>query len=244
MMQLRDILLIGANSARTKAYLQILGQNGLLPVHTFIMANEAMQVQMNKDSKAFSESEHAVQQEQPVFFNIDEPVLYTLNKYNMNYSFITTDTINSELVTHVLKDREEHYLIYSGFGGQILKKPILSMGKKFIHIHPGVVPDYRGSTTIYYSLLKEGRIGASAIFLDEKIDCGPLLKTKWFDLPGDLPDLDYIFDPYVRASLLVEVIQEYLIFNEFRYISQSNHRGETYYITHPVLKHIAILSLR
>ena len=47
----------------------------------------------------------------------------------------------------------------------LLKEKILDTGKKFLHIHGGYLPDYKGSTTNYYSLINENTIGASAIFL-------------------------------------------------------------------------------
>ena len=46
---------------------------------------------------------------------------------------------------------------------QILRK-ILSLEKYYLHIHGGPLPQYRGSTTKYYSLLKSNTVGASAIF--------------------------------------------------------------------------------
>ena len=41
----------------------------------------------------------------------------------------------------------------------------LNIEKKFLHVHGGYLPDYKGSTTNYYSLINENTIGASAIFL-------------------------------------------------------------------------------
>ena len=43
-----------------------------------------------------------------------------------------------------------------------------------MHSHTGKLPDYKGSTTVYYSLLKEGKIWWH-FFLNEK-----LIKADWF----------------------------------------------------------------
>ena len=51
---------------------------------------------------------------------------------------------------------------------------------KFLHIHGGYVPAFKGSTTNYYSLLAEGQLGASAIFLTEDLDSGPKLHRQKF----------------------------------------------------------------
>ncbi|MEH7525820.1 hypothetical protein V7149_21500, partial [Bacillus sp. JJ1503] len=91
--------------------------------------------------------------------------------------------------------------------------------------------------------LSEGNFGASAIFLNERIDEGPVLAKKMYDVPINIPDVDYIYDPYIRADLLVEVLSRYKKMGTFQIEETKNpYEGETYFIIHPVLKHIAILS--
>ena len=57
-----------------------------------------------------------------------------------------------------LKEAGPEIIIYSGYGGVILKEKVLSQGKKFLHVHGGFLPQYKGSTTNYYSILNEGYI--------------------------------------------------------------------------------------
>jgi methionyl-tRNA formyltransferase len=241
MNELTDIIMLGANTARTKAYLQHLARSGNIPSQVLIMSMEPQiliaeaeeyRIACGSSISKLSES-----------FEIDEPVMYTLISNEIPYRFILTDSVNSPETIEAISIINASYVIYSGFGGQILKSDVLSLGKRFLHVHPGVVPYYRGSTTIYYSLLKEGAIGASAIFLDEKLDCGALLKTKWYDFSDQKHDFDYIVDPLIRASLLVEVIEQYKNKGYFETEAQDESVGETYYIIHPVLKHIAMMSL-
>jgi methionyl-tRNA formyltransferase len=233
----KNFVLLGANTARTKAYLQFLTRTGNIPAHVFIMTLDPKS--LIEESNNFRSSSSAPLTED---FLLEEPILYTLQSYGVSYQFVATESVNSLETIEALNQNDALYVIYSGFGGQIVKSDVLSLGKKFLHVHPGVVPYYRGSTTIYYSLLKEGAIGASAIFLEDKLDCGALLKTKWFDLSKLESDVDYKVDPYIRATLLVEVIEEYKIRGYFETETQIENKGETYYIIHPVLKHIAMLS--
>lgn len=172
------------------------------------------------------------------YFNVDISVEDLLIKHNINYLVLQTKDINSDLVTDCLKNRRENYFIYSGIGGAILKKEILSIGKYFLHMHSGSVPDYKGSTTLYYSILNENKCAVSAFFLKEEIDTGQPIKIKYYDLPDSGLLIDYIYDPYIRADLLVEVIKEYLIHNKFKASELPAKSEETYFIIHPVLKHI------
>ena len=83
--------------------------------------------------------------------------------------------INSKIVINEVSKITTNYIVYSGPGGTILRKDILSQGKEFIHVHPGWLPKYRGSTTIYYSMLISFEVGASIILFKEGIDEGPIL---------------------------------------------------------------------
>ena len=113
--------------------------------------------------------------------------------------------------------------------------------KKFLHVHGGFLPDYKGSTTNYYSLIDENTIGASSIFLNEDIDSGPLLIRKKFKPPKDKMQLDHLYDSEARAEVLIETLRNY-VESEIFETNKNIENGETYFIIHPVLKHISILS--
>ena len=134
----------------------------------------------------------------------------------------------------------EDTIIYSGYGGVIVKPSVLNLGKNFLHIHGGYLPDYKGSTTNYYSFLEVNKCGASAIFLEPEIDCGPVLKRKWFKAPDNLEDLDYFYDSALRADVLLDVIKEYNTTGEWNFELKDNKGGETFYIIHPFLKHVSL----
>ena len=114
------------------------------------------------------------------------------------------------------------------------------MKKKFLHIHAGKLPHYRGSTTIYYSILEANRVAATAIFLNEGIDTGDIICLKEYKLNFDPKLIDLVFDPLLRADVLVAAIK--LLFNKQDFTKKQNIScGEDYFIIHPVLKHLAIL---
>ena len=63
-------------------------------------------------------------------------------------------------------------------------------------------------------------------------------------MPGKEIDIDYIYDPYIRSELLGDVMNDYVKAGKFSIHRQIKQSGETYYIIHPVLKHIAILKCK
>ena len=176
-------------------------------------------------------------------FDLGSDFVQLLEEAGLDFEIIPSIKVNSCEVIEALKTRPEQYFIYSGPGGVILRKEILNIGKKFLHVHPGRVPDFRGSTTVYYQLLSEGTCSASAIFLSESIDTGPLLGSGTFKVPKGV-DLDYEFDPEIRSRVLINVIKEYARSGCFTQIEQCADSGETYFIMHPVLRHIAKLMIQ
>ena len=84
-------------------------------------------------------------------------------------------------------------------------------------------------------------IGASSIFLTKEIDSGPILLRKKFDVPINKVDIDHIYDSEVRSQVLIETLDNYIDNGHFKIAVENNIGGETFYIIHPILKHIAIL---
>ena len=173
--------------------------------------------------------------------NLLEPIQVTLEKSSIEFEQLETTKIHDPAVIASICDRPESTFIYSGYGGIILRKELFLTGKKFLHVHGGYLPNYKGSTTNYYSLIVDNCIGASSIFLNEVIDSGPMLRRNTFPPPEDRVQIDHKYDSAARAKVLIETLQEYQNSGEFQ-CKEDLEKGETYFIIHPILKHIAILA--
>jgi methionyl-tRNA formyltransferase len=154
---------------------------------------------------------------------------------------IEKNTINDPMCVQWLVDCAPSLVIYSGYGGELVQSDLLKCGAPLLHMHAGWLPDYRGSTTVYYSLLIENSVGVSAITLTEEIDSGPIVARKRYPPPPVGLDIDYYYDSAVRADLLVDVISEYMLNGQLSEITlESSDVGRDYYIIHPLLKHIVL----
>jgi methionyl-tRNA formyltransferase len=234
-MMLEDIAILAAETCRSRIYLQTLEEAGLLPSAAVLLdgASDKHLVKIPEQSKVF--------EEKGISYNLVTPVPQLLKKTGVPISFSRSDDPNSEETIDKIRMLKQETIIYSGPVGIILKDKVLGCGKKFLHIHPGRLPRYRGSTTIYYSLIKEGRAGASAFFMDRKIDNGPVIMQSDFP-PFDNPEaIDYFYDSYMRAQLLKKVLREYARTGCFEVTEQvQSDEAENYYVIHPILKSIAI----
>ena len=225
-MILYDVAMVAADTIRTKYYIEELIKSNLQPHYVLLLLNKNDQLLPGQKVIKF-----------------ENELINLLVDSDINYSIAPNENINSVEVINIIENRSERYFIFSGYGGVLLKESILDIGKKFLHIHGGYLPDYKGSTTNYYSLINENIIGASAIFLTKKIDCGPIILRKKFSPPSDRTEIDYNSDSEARAKVLIKCLQNYVNSGSWKYELERNSGGETFYIIHPILKHIAILSV-
>lgn len=246
-MPLSDIAMVAGDTLRSRAYLQALNRNNILPNFVLILEDPSQELLPGQACNLLTEelNKLAIEDKEcwsETYFDSTQPIKVLLNKLGVNYQVTTSKDINNSNVINCIRQRGESVFIYSGFGGALLRKNILSLEKKFLHVHGGYLPNYKGSTTNYYSLIVENKLGASSIFLNEEIDCGPIILREKFPAPIDKLNIDHIYDSGARAKILVKTIQDFLKFGTWQFELSDNLGGETYYIIHPVLKHIAILA--
>ncbi len=214
---------------RSKAYIQKLVKNNIILDDIILM---------NSDKPGKTYSKQIIQKSLESGFDISIPVLETLRTNNLQFTEFKFVNINHpELIEYIKQSQIEYYLFT---GGGILKKEILTSGPKFIHFHPGIVPDYRGSTCFYYSIINDNNCGVTSFVMDEKLDTGDIIFQKKFSKPNH-QYIDEVFDPFIRSETMIDVIQNNLI-DVGSHIKQDISDGETYFIIHPVLKHISIIS--
>jgi len=222
-MKLDKVLFLAAYTPRSQAYAQALSSADLHPAHAIFFGKR----NVKKPGQANVNSE-----------GIEE----TARKNGWDGIKIEEDDVNSAAILENIKRIGPDVVIYSGYGGQIVGKDLLNTGIQFLHMHAGWLPDYRGSTTLYYSLLKESACGVSAIFMSDRIDEGAIAARKKYPAPPAGIDIDYVYDGMIRADMLVIVLKEYAKTGSFKKLTDQHGGGTEYYVMHPVLKHIAILS--
>lgn len=233
--------IILADTSRSRAYLVAMVSNNVLPTWILVLdsaCSDQMSAQVLPD--ATKRPQDLTWPE--ANFDPTEPLASLLQRLGLTYELSGSREINDPRVVELIRRSDPQVLVYSGYGGALLRDEVLSTGKNFLHIHGGYLPDYKGSTTTYYSILTDGSIGASALFLTKEIDCGPVLRRRRFPPPVDRNALDHIYDSAARARILVETLKDWKRTGEWNFELPDNAGGFTYYIIHPVLKHLAILA--
>jgi methionyl-tRNA formyltransferase len=231
---LENVAILAADTCRSRIYLQHLNKKNLLPSNAIVLSQAS-------DLKFLSTIDEEILQKDNLFsYDLRIPINNLLEELNISQISLNCDDPNSMQCKNEIGSTLANWIIYSGPGGKILSKETLNLGKKFLHAHPGLLPKYKGSTTIYFSLLTEGFCGASAFIMDDKIDNGPTLMQKKFPPPVERRNIDLFYDSYIRAELLAEVLSVLDSPNTAISPQPTNMESRTYHIIHPILKSIAI----
>ena len=231
---LSQVAILAADTCRSRIYLQHLRSKGLVPSFALVLSQASDRHLLTNIDKEI------LKEDNKYSYNLETPVCEILENFGVTYQTISCDDPNSRSCQSAIKNLNQKWIVYSGPGGKILSKETLNLGKKFLHAHPGLLPAYKGSTTIYYSLLAESFCGVSAFIMDEKIDNGPIIIQRKFPPPVDRRNIDFFYDSFIRAELLTEVISN-IESQNLAITSQSKDVvNRTYHIIHPILKSIAI----
>ena len=127
---------------------------------------------------------------------------------------------NDEYLRKLMAKHSDTAFLYTNGGivpSSLLKEPEI----KILHIHPGIVPEFRGSDCFLWSGYVSGKVGMSCFYMSPGIDEGAIIHQEEFPVPhldSILDFLDqknedlaykallYFIDPHFRAQTLVEAL--------------------------------------
>ena len=217
----KSTLIISSNQ-RSMTYLKILKENNLLPEKIVFL----------KDRKE-------------KFFN--KKIVIFLNKYKtkIDLKIFNTTQINNPSISKYLKDLKSKLFLVSLYPGKkgIIKDKSLLKKNFFIHSHSGKLPEYKGSTTIYYSLLKDKKIWCDTLSLSDKIDQGKIICSNEYPIPKNITSIDKSYDAKIRALNLVSALKK-LEKKKFNFKINKEIKNSYYYIMHPILRLLTINKIK
>lgn len=180
---------------------------------------------------------------------------------------ISVNGLNDASLAQYLRSSREKTILFTG--GGLLKEPLLSLdGIRFIHIHPGIVPEVKGADGLFWSLLLKGKAGYSAFYMNPGIDTGDIIVQQEYkvDLSGlGLENygndevyralLDF-YDPCFRIMTFIHLLNS--IFDKKQLIDDNENldlrsipskaqdptEGRTYFFMHRQLRNFVIDGLK
>ena len=134
-----------------------------------------------------------------------------------------------------MKLYKSKFNIISTYSGEIVKNSLL-LKNKLLHCHPGELPMFKGSTTIYYSILLKKRICVTIFEMNKSIDKGKIIYKKYFDKPKNLISIEKNFDNKIRTMTLIEYLKK----EKKTKFKKTRDKFLEYYIAHPLIRKIVI----
>lgn len=232
------VLLLAGNTLRSRSYCQTLEKIPNIEVCGILYGFGKRTCQELDIDNATYEYLYTNQIKIPDFRQPVESVFY---RNDWKYSVVENDDVNAQEVLFEIARHSPDIVVFSGYGGQILSKEHFKTHIRYLHMHPGWLPDERGSTTIYYSILNKKNISVTAFYMTAEIDAGEDVVKKQYPIPNGIVNIDQWIDNCVRADCMASAFES-ILKNDLTPTNNSANNTE-YYIIHPLLKHIALLSL-
>ena len=155
----------------------------------------------------------------------------------VNIQSIPSEDPNSNIAHEFLINDNSDLIIYSGPPGVVLDKITLSKPKnKLLHCHSGLLPIFKGSTTIFYSALINNTISATLFEMNAEIDNGVVLATVSYTLKHQIDFLT--FESVTDSAIRWRVLEKYILNLENKASSeiQQVEKENTFFICHPIIR--------
>ena len=90
---------------------------------------------------------------------------------------------NGEGCQNTIKSAEVDILLNAGTPRRLMKDTICAAPLGALNVHPGILPKYRGSSAVEWSILNDDPVGHTAHFMTENYDEGPIIAVHECALP-------------------------------------------------------------
>lgn len=230
------ILLIGADTLRARAYAAAIEHAGLGPVSgLFYGPDGSAQGALPGEGRTLGEL---------WLPRFGDSVFTIFERNGWPYRRLAAEKINDPACVAALRKSGAGLAIFAGRGGEIVSAEVLDQSVPVLHMHPGKLPEQRGSTTLYYSILEDRPCSVSALLMSAEIDAGPVVALNSYPLPPPDVDVDMVYDCAVRADTLLDVLLHLRQYGELPHVTRATGEDQLYFVVHPLLKHLALLSLQ
>lgn len=244
-----NITILFTGSLPSRIYLAMLKKNDFLP-------KKIIHLKFNTRNK-FEKSEQLVSEQLAKIILEPLPLSYEhiqLNPvdYCKQYTSIEIKSLGDTHLRSLLAKENCKTFLFTG--GGILNEDILSIkNSKFIHIHPGILPDIKGADGLFWSYLLRKKLGYSCFYMNKGIDTGNIMHIEEFNIQNfdvqALINFDkrtiykallQYYDPVLRAQTLLNLIhkteKQNFDLHNVPYTIQNQHEGRTYFFMHENLR--------
>ena len=210
---MRTITFLCGNTSRSVVYVEYLSKIKNIKVDVILYGYKARSKSATLDeiTSSYLTDELCLD-----LIDVNMDIKDVLNGLNYSFDEVKNNDVNGKEIINLLSSRDSEFIIFSGYGGQILAHDHFISNKRYINCHPGELPLERGSTTLYYSLLKNRDFTVTAFFMTSKIDEGIHILEMKYAQPNSIVNIDQYVDVHIRAETLRKSILKLLNNNDYK----------------------------
>jgi hypothetical protein len=180
--------------------------------------------------------------------------LRPLEEYSDCITRIPVDNLGDDRLYSHLSGRRDLGILFTG-GGIVPRRLLEIPTVRFIHVHPGYLPDIRGADCVLWSQLTAGSTSATCFLMAPGIDDGDVITPCYlpraaFGINGDrfpaktlYRAIYAFFDPWVRGYALRRSIDETGGFARVDPRPQEHGRSVTFHFMHEMIQKVVFRDL-
>ena len=180
--------------------------------------------------------------------------LKPLSDYSNDVESLLVDGLNDKTLLQHLSQQPASSILFTG--GGLVPANILSLQHlRFLHIHPGFLPDIRGADCLLWSALLTGQPSATCFYMSPGIDTGDIIYPCWLPRLSFTSRLEGIerrsiyraiygfIDPWIRSFVLRSIIENNSQFLELESYTQNENKGNTFHFMNHRLQEAAFTNI-
>jgi len=180
--------------------------------------------------------------------------LNPLSYYSNDVESLFVDGLNDPGFYQYLSQQPASAILFTG-GGLVPAKLLSLQHLRFLHIHPGFLPNIRGADCALWSSLLTGLTSATCFYMSPGIDTGDVIYPCWlprlsltFRLEGINRQSIYravygFIDPWVRSFVLRDIVEKNNQFLDLASSTQDESEGNTFHFMSSRMQQAAFDSL-
>ncbi len=166
--------------------------------------------------------------------------LKPLSNYSNSIIDLPINSFDDPELSSFLNTQDASMYLFTG-GGILPENFFKNKSNKFIHVHPGYLPNIKGADCLLWSVMLTGYPSATCFFMNSKIDTGDIIQAEFLPkivLPRAVTKIDskmnyrliYSFiDPWVRAVVLRNTLKHTNFLKNINATPQDIKSGNTFH---------------
>jgi methionyl-tRNA formyltransferase len=128
---------------------------------------------------------------------------------------------NDDISLELYRSLNVSCLFNAGTPRKLSEELICSIERGVVNVHPGLLPNYRGCSSIEWAIYNDDQIGSTAHFMDAGYDTGPIIQSEVYEFLTDDVFQSICSKVYRQGALLAGEVLASIQYGDVTYDNSS-----------------------